>query len=176
MKDMRSLEEIKSEVKSLRDKEHALHAEAVGAMVLKFKDNKSLNALLSKVEKSKNLIQEHEWFSQYIHFDASKFIDTISDIEKDAFSEYLSEFLCIDVDYENSALRYNIGPCIVINNEDGDVLDQESGKWIIDRKDYETKEKLFELIEAYMEKSGYYPSVVSCDSYGNAFYVNTRGK
>ena len=80
---------------------------------------------------------------------------------------------CIEVDFQNDVLMYSQGPCIVVNNE-GDVLDTDSGKWFIKKNDYLDEEtgkfdisKRNELIEAYMEKTGYFPGVFESDYYGN---------
>jgi hypothetical protein len=174
---MRSLEQIKTEIQNNANLIDSLKSEAVDLMVLKFKDNEELKKAISDVENSKDLTQTSydEWFSQYVRFYASEFIDTDSDLEKEAFREYLKDFLAVDIDYDNDALLYNIGPCLLIN-EDGDVLDQDSGKWIIEHSDYNEEKELYSLIETHMEKTGYFPSVVRCDRYGNAFYVNTKGE
>jgi len=67
------------------------------------------------------------------------------------------------------------GPCILVN-EQGDVLDQDSGKWIIDKNDYQTAEERNGLIEAWMEKSGYFPSVIQLGRYGALHYIDTKAK
>jgi len=96
-------------------------------------------------------------------------------------ASYLEAYLSdqgVGIDWENDCLTYNLGPCILINN-DGDVLDQDSQKWIISKNDYRDDDgnldegKRNELIEAWMDKHGYYPGVFSADRHGNVFAVNT---
>jgi len=83
---------------------------------------------------------------------------------------------CVDADFGNDCITTSIGPCIVIDN-DGGVYDQDAAKVIVKKTDYETDEERNALIEAWMEKSGYFPSVVRCDYYGNPLgYVSTKEK
>ena len=66
------------------------------------------------------------------------------------------------------------GPSIIINHE-GDILDEDSGQWIVSKSDYETKDERNKLIEKYMESKGYFPGVFFIDYYGNVKHVNTTG-
>jgi len=109
-------------------------------------------------------------FHAWIRVDLSLLIDTKDKLERELLKEYFDlEF--IGIDFENDCITTSEGPCIVINHE-GDVLDQDSNKWFISKRDYETVESRNKLIEAYMEKSGYFPSIVKCDYYGNPSYAN----
>jgi hypothetical protein len=94
-------------------------------------------------------------------------------IFQDIISEYFSEQHCLNIDFKNDCATYSQGMNIIINDE-GDVLDQDSQKWIIKKSEYETKSELFSMIEKYMDKSGYFPSVFRTDRHDNIFLVDTR--
>ena len=134
---------------------------------------------LAKMEKaldsSKELTEREgdDWPSRWVRTDFSKLIDVDNDLEKEMLKDYLQENFSIDADFENDAVSTSLGPCLIVN-EDGDVLDQDSSKWIIKRSDYTTKEERNELIEKYMETSGYFPSVVSYGRYGVQGYISTQ--
>lgn len=178
---MKKLNELKNKIDSLNksnlEMTEALKNEALEILSKDLDKNEELKKLISKVESSKELTQvEYDgFFHTWIRADFSKFIDLKNNFEKELFSEYMQEnhFCCVD--FKNDCISTAIGPCILINDE-GDILDQDSGKWIISKKDYDSTEKRNEMIEAYMTKSGYFPSVIECDRYGNAFFVNTTGE
>jgi hypothetical protein len=150
-----------------------LHAEALECMTRKLDNGKALAAEFSRLEDSKELGADECGIYAWIRFDASDYIDTDSELEKTTFQSYLQENHSYSIDYMHDALQVYLGPCIVVN-EDGDVLDQDSGKWIIGHQDYETESERNALIEAWMEKTDYFPSVVREDRHCNIFYVNTK--
>ena len=176
---MGKFKDIQTELETLNaehsEKVESVKKRAIELLTAKLKDNAKLKESVLKLESSTELTStEHdEYYSQWIRFDASDFIDVDSSIERDAFESYMSENHCMTIDFKNDALTYSIGPCILIN-DDGDVLDQDSGKWFLKKSDYETESERNELIEKYMTKSGYFPSVIRCDYHGNAFYENTK--
>lgn len=100
------------------------------------------------------------------------------DVAVEFLTEYLSD-RCVYLDAEHGALFTYIGPAIIIN-EDGDVVDEDGGRWFLSRRDYmdndghRCEHKRAYLIEQYMEKTGYWPGVFRCDRYGNVFPVNTQ--
>lgn len=134
---------------------------------------KSISEIVSKAESSKDLTQTEndEYFNQWCRIDLPLEIET--DFLKNIFREYMLENHFVDIDFKNECAVYSIGPAIIINDS-GDILDQESGKWFISKNDYESEAERNELIKKYMEKSGYFPSIIRCDCHGNAFYVNTK--
>lgn len=177
---MKKLEKIKNRIESLqRDatkNQRELREEAMKLFEREMKAKSAIIlSLISAVENSRELTQVEydDYFHQWIRVDFSCLIDTDDDFQKGLLSDFLQNHYCLDVNYLADFLTYSIGPAIIIN-DDGDVLDQDSGKWIISRKEYENQDELNSLIEAWMEKTGYFPAVVSCDRYGNAFYVNTQ--
>jgi hypothetical protein len=135
-----------------------------------------VNLMVSQVETSKELtqVENDEWLHQWIRADFSD-LGLMTDFLKGLFAEYMQENHYVSVDFKNSVLTYSVGPALIINDQ-GDVYDQDSGQWPIKRTDYETKAELNSLIEAHMEKTGHFPSVIRMDRHGNAYYVNTQEK
>lgn len=131
-----------------------------------------LKGLIVAVENSKHLtsIEHDEWYCQYVLADFSKLIDTKNELQKELLETYLQENHCINADFKNGCLTYSIGPAILIN-DDGDVLDQDSRKWILSKKDYNDDSERDEAIELYMDKHGYFPAVIEVDRHGNASYT-----
>ncbi len=149
--------------------------EARAVLSTKLKDSKALAECIAELEASKNLTFDvnDEWPRRWVRFDARRFIDVDNELERETFRDYLQDEYFTDVDFKNECISMSDGPCIMIN-EDGDVLDQDSGKWIISKTDYQSVDERNKLIEEYMERAGYFPSVVSCDHYGNMHYVSTK--
>ena len=138
---------------------------------------KEVNELVEKVNNTKELttVNHDEHFHQWIRVDFTKFIDLDDKFQRQLLTEYFQDNHCMEVDLKNDCLTMSIGPAIIIN-DDGDVLDQDSGSWFIKKSEYESEVERNGLIEKYMEKNGYFPSVLRVDNYGNAFYVNTKEK
>lgn len=141
---------------------------------------KHMQSKLNEVQKIVNAAQESkeltqvecdEFYHTWSRVNFSKLIDLCNDFQKELLKTYFLEQYFIDLDFENDVASTSIGPAILINNE-GDVLDQDSGQWFISKRDYETEEERNKLINEYMDKTGYYPSVIRCDYYGNAYFVN----
>jgi hypothetical protein len=79
----------------------------------------------------------------------------------------------ITVDWGNHNLMCSIGGYLQVN-DDG-VYDTDLGRFVIRSEEYGDDEtKRNSLIEAHMEKTGYFPSVVSVDRHGNAFFISTQ--
>lgn len=115
----------------------------------------------------------------------------IDERERPFFSDWLQENHCVHVDWDNGAMYSYCGECIVIN-DDGDVFD--ASKCIVEASEYKARllnQDLYEsealneddddarrnaLIEAYMERTGCFPNVLSHDRHGNIFPVDTRKK
>lgn len=109
---------------------------------------------------------------------AIELLNSIPETAKEFFEEYIGDNHCAYIDWDNRSIYYLNHGDIIINDE-GDVLDSDSGKWIIKRDDYrdddgnEDESKRNQLIEAYMERTGCYPGVFSVDRHGNIFPVST---
>ena len=184
MENFKSIETAISELNQESEKKRqSLKELALDLMRKKMENREDLKKIIGEVEASTELtsLPHDEWYSQWIRVDFSEFIDIDSELEKEVLSEYLEEFGGYRPDFENDCLTCSIGPAILIN-KDGDILDQDSGKWIISRKEYldddgaEDRKKRNQLIESYMEKSGYFPSVIRVDHCGSAYYVSTQEK
>lgn len=97
------------------------------------------------------------------------------------FETYMLDNHFVTIDWENDVIQSSVGPSIVIS-DNGDILDQDSDKWIIKADSYRNDDneldetKRNELIEKWMESTGYYPGVYRTDRHGNVFAVNTRQK
>lgn len=171
MKPLEKLQQIRQqEQQTLKE----LESEILGSI-----DASYLKEICEKLDNTYDLTQVEydEWFHQWVRIDLDRLakIDFDDDDQVNALINVLDEHDCLRLDVKNECLTKSIGPSILIN-DDGDVLDQDSGKWIISKDDYENENELYNMIENHMDKTGYFPSVVRCDRYGNAFFVNTRGE
>jgi hypothetical protein len=173
----KEIKALNNKLANISDNEFAIKQELQLAWNKVFDDMSVLRDAITKVEAS----NEYTWESRgedicsWIRFDTKSFDDC---------AEYLKEYLrnehYVEIDFENDALLYSMGPSIIIN-EDGDVLDQDGDKWFINKDDYRDEDsgdlnegKRNELIEAYMEKTGCYPGVFRTDRHGNVFAVSTK--
>lgn len=178
---MNKLNEIQKQIEALNssnfERVQTLKDGALKALSTKLNKNKELQKLVTQLQDSKELTQiEHDdYFHTWIRADFSKFIDIKNAFQCELFSQYMSENHFCEADFKNDCLSTSIGPAILINH-DGDVLDQDSSKWFLKKSDYEDETERNEMIENYMDKHGYFPSVIRCDYYGNAFFQNTIGK
>ena len=143
-----------------------------------FDDCGPLQKAIADVENSTQYGMEYGSVYSWLHFDLTNFADA---------REYLIAYVLerfIDADFENNALTYNLGPQLIIT-ENGHVYDQDSSKLVVSERDYEisidddpTGDKSIELrnqlIENWMEESGYFPGVFITDGYGNVKPVNTQ--
>ncbi len=105
---------------------------------------------------------------------ANELLDLVPEDSREYFDNYLSNFGTY-VDWENETL-YSLDGGNFIINDDGDVYDSDSGKFIILKSEYDGCDERDSLIEKHMENTGYYPGVFSVDRHGNVFLVNTVGK
>lgn len=177
--EMTALRDVKLAIEKQNDekrikKRNAVKNELKMAFEKKFDADKILQNDIKLVQDSKELttIENDEWLAQWHRF---KYNLPIDSDELDLLKDYLSENHLIQLDVKNECLTYSIGPCIIIN-DDGSVYDQESNKWIFKTDNYESIEQRDQAIEAWMDKNGYFPSVVKADRYNNYFYYSTQGK
>ena len=133
-------------------------------------DWKALKDTLIKLDDSTEYGSDEGGIYRWVRFDVSD----VAERERPYFDDYmLDRDGCVHADYENGALVTQEGPSIIVN-DDGDVLDEDSGKWIIHRRDYKGEEHRAHLIEQWMDKSGYFPGVFEMDRYGNVGTVDTK--
>lgn len=136
-----------------------------------FDADKDLQKALQDLESTRQLtsVEGDDWYHRWVRYYAPESFDL------EALKAYLDE-RHVYYDPKANALTTAEGPCIIIDDE-GDVYDQDAGKVIVDRKAYETASERNALIEAYMERTGCFPSVIKVDRYGEPFgYVNTQSK
>ena len=99
------------------------------------------------------------------------------------FVDYMRDNHYITIDLDNGYMTYSQGPdCMIIQDD----TRHDNGVWLEGKlviKESEYKEdgdvdelKRNELIEAYMEKTGYFPGVFRVDAYGNVFLVDIHSK
>ncbi len=146
-----------------------------------FNDDSTLAKVISLVENSTDYSfdENGEIESTYKWYGMSDYVEC---------KEYLQEWLferCIRVNWEHEYLGMSQGENLIIQDDSYRARDNGvwlSGKCVINETDYldesgevdETKRN--ELIEAYMEKSGYFPGVFRADQHGNVFHVITQKK
>ena len=165
--------QLASNLENLSDIETKLQAEWDRV----FDDSGAIKAMMAKVENSTDYrFDEYGEIVSYHYVDLSDFKDS-----KKYLVQYLRRSYCADLDLVNECITYSQGECIVIQDE----TRRDNGVWlnsklIIDESKYKDENgvnetKRNELIEAYMEKTGYFPGVFRSDSYGNVFSVSTKG-
>lgn len=138
-----------------------------------FDDCPELQAAIAQIQNYENtrpMLSEYgDSVDHWVRFDLSRFADC---------QEYLAEYLAdhdMRPDFDNGCLIMRGGPELLIN-DDGDVYDQESGKFIVESDQYETEAERNSLIEAWMQQHGYFPAVYYSDRYCNLTLVNTQQK
>ena len=137
---------------------------------------KTINDAVERLQDSQDLTYiDDEYAYQFIHVDFSDILEDIGGEQVDIFKDWLNEHHGVLFDSDHSCLLSCIGPAIVVNDS-GSVYDQDSNKIIIRKAEYDNEDGLKALIEAYMEKSGYFPWTLRQDYYGNVFVYNTKGE
>lgn len=143
-----------------------------------FNDMVQIRDAVSKLEQSNDYMgNEYGEICSWVNFDLSDFKDC-----KEFFQEYMRERNFIEVDFQNDTLIMSHGDDNLIIQDDTrrDNGVWQGGKLVIDESDYKTEDgeidetKRNALIEAHMEKTGYFPGVYRIDYHGNVFPVNTK--
>ena len=86
---------------------------------------------------------------------------------------YLDNYLAYQgyfCDFDNNTL-YMVTFGIVVNDR-GEIYDSESQKWILQDKDFENNDELYQAIEDYMQSQGVFSRVFTQDYYGNLTQVD----
>ena len=150
---------------------------------IEFKKDPDLKKALSKLEGTQQLtsMEYDEYYYQWTRFDADtilpsieEFGETIHNLALESFREYIDNFGCYSYDEKSECIVSCIGPAIIIN-EDGEILDQDSNKWIAKKNQFESEKERNDFIESYMQKTGVFPWIVRVDHYGNAYAVSLKG-
>lgn len=139
-----------------------------------FDDCTAVKTMVAKVENSNEYrTDQYGEIESYVYLNTSDFKDCMA-----YFKNYMMEFHFIQ--FDGDCLSYSQGESITIQDDtrrDNGVW--LNGKCIIDESEYKddtevNETKRNELIEAYMEKHGYFPGVFRADSHGNVFPVSTH--
>lgn len=176
-----------------------LHAEMLEELRKKLKTSKIIKNIIKQIEESKNpfyQLDEEGYLERFIPInftenDADKLSDkygleSSGDIMK-VINDILGDLTCARIDFKNSVAVSSDGEVIIVQEPNGGHRLSDCGVWldhkkIIDIEEYLTKDrevntvKRNKLIEKYMEKTGYYPTVISLSSYGDVSIVNTLNK
>ena len=168
--------------KSIQSLIEKLNAHAAEHDAIESELQKEYNKLFADCGHLQAAIKAVENSSEYSQNRLGEIVSWIRYPELSAFkdcsrylAEYLREYHFIDADFENACLMFSQGRNLIIN-DDGDVYDEDSGKWIISKSDYATPAGRNLLIEQWMESTGYYPGVFRVDRHGNVFHINTQEK
>lgn len=134
-----------------------------------FKDSGVIKAMVTKVEASEDYTTtEYGDIASWTRVDLSDFEDC-----REYFETYMREYNYIDVDWKNDAISLSYGPDNLIIQDD---TRHDNGVWcesklVIKESEYTNDDgevdttKRNELIEAYMEKNGFFPGVFRCDGW-----------
>ena len=143
-----------------------------------FEKSQVIQDAVSKLESSHDFtFDQFGEIASYIRFnDLSDFREC-----RDYFETYMQESHFVGIDWDNDCLLYSQGPENITIQDD---TWHDNGVWfghklIIKESEYKADGEVDEtkrnaLIEAYMERTGYFPGVFRVDSYGNVFLVNTK--
>ncbi len=144
-----------------------------------FKDSQEIKELIAQLEQSnKYTLDEYGEIESFVRVRLNDYTDC-----SQYLAEYLSDCHCIQVDFDNQVLTSSQGESITIQDDSRRKTD--NGIWLNSKQiinetaylddDNEVDEvKRNELIEAYMERTGYFPGVFRVDYYGNVSLVNTN--
>lgn len=144
-----------------------------------FENDKALEKALTDFESATEYDADEHGIYRYFRYNG------LDDIPEDA-REYLQNYLddmCITIDFENSCFMSYEGDSFII--QDDSRSKRDNGVWfnhnqVIEETEYTNEDnevdesKRNALIEAYMEKTGYYPGVFRIDYHGNVSFVNTK--
>lgn len=142
-----------------------------------FKELPVIKDMVTKLESSNDFIfDKYGEIASYISFDSSDFLEC-----RGYFETYMQDYHYINVDWDGECLLYNQGPDSITIQDD---TRYDNGVWfnhkvVINESEYKDDDGVNEtkrnaLIEAYMERTGYFPGVFRVDSHGNVFLVNTN--
>lgn len=163
------------------------NADAIKAKLQKeydkvFDDSKTLAKAIANAESaSEYQLDEYGEVESWFRFAG------LSDFQecREYFETWLMESHYMRVDWDNDCFLYSQGESLIIQDDSRNRSD--NGVWLghkqlIAESDYRDEDgevdeaKRNALIEAWMEKNGYFPGVFRVDSYGNVSPVNTQKK
>ena len=166
-------------LKTIRSEEQKT-LEELKEEILKYINAAYIEEISSKLDDSKDLtcVENDEFLHVWVRIDKTKLADIDLDDEDQviALKEVLFDHDRIELDLKNDCVTRSIGPCIIMGHERGKrhAYDQESRKIISDLDSDTNDIEFYAEIENWMDRVGYFPSVVSEDGHGNYFFVNTK--
>lgn len=164
-----TINQLNQELKQLGSKRDDIEAKLQAEYNKLFNADEILHAALRALESSNDYTLEDFEVWQWVRFDLAEYTPVLKYLDN-----YLSDY-GIQLDKQNDVLILSCSPSIIIN-EDGDVYDEDSQKWIVSEDDYRTRDERNQLIEAYMERTSCYPGVFEVGRYGDVTLVNTQKK
>jgi hypothetical protein len=170
---MDEIDKIKMAISKVKEMESDLEGNLQAEYTKIFEDSPLIKDALSALENTifHGYFEGSEWPARWARVDLKKFHDCLPHLK-----EYLSENHYCFYDPKNEVI-YDFGSPAIIINEDGDILDQDKIEWFLSKDDYGDDENLRnQLIERYMEKNGYFPSVFIQTPHGDLFLLNTQEK
>lgn len=125
-----------------------------------------IEQIVEQVEKSEDFGYD-TFIYRWNRFDPSKAgVNKNDPLTVEALEVYMNEQYSMDIDLKHDVVQQCLGPCIIIN-EDGDIIDELTMKWIIEADEYNTIEERDQLIKEYQEIEGTYAPVFYIDRYDN---------
>ena len=166
------ISKLKQQLTNVHDKGQSIEHEMQEEYNKLFEKDEYIRKAISQLEVSNFYGYYPNWdeIAVFEQFELKEYEDCLDYLEV-----YLEDNYSIHLDKKEGYIFQSAGYSIIIN-DDGDIYDEDSRKWIIGRKEYATIEERNALIEAYMEESGYFPNVFRVDNYGNVKLINTLSK
>ena len=145
-----------------------------------FQDSQTIKEFIAQLKRSNEYaLDAYGEIESFVRVDLSDYQNC-----SDQLINYLSDYHGIRADFDNSVLTSSQGESITI--QDDSRWKNDNGVWlgsdqIIAETEYcedneVIEEKRNELIEAYMERTGYFPGVFRVTQNGDVFLVNTNKK
>jgi hypothetical protein len=147
-----------------------------------FNADKSLKAAISASEMSDNYGSDEFGIYAWTRYAVPSEYQGDADA-MDALANFIEDFgLRFDAENDTIILHYGDDEIIIQDDTRRDNGVWQSGKLIIAESAYTDDsgdvdvEKRNALIEAHMERTGYFPGVFRVTRYGDVFFVNTKAK
>jgi hypothetical protein len=170
------IKELNNRLEDIKSNKNEIETELQLAWNEVFDDLSSIKDIVSKLESSNEYsLNGYGEINQWVSFyGIGDFKDCMS-----YFENYMMDNHFVNVDWENDVLSSSQGESLIIQDD----TKRDNGVWLNGKlvicgneykDDGEVNETVRnELIEQYMEKTGYYPGVFRVDSHGNVFPVST---
>lgn len=180
---MNKINELKAKLAKLANEAADTETEMQTEYNKVFDDSALVKAIVSKIESGTSDGYQFDEAGEIEAYTRIKELSEFDDEAKPYLSEYIRDNTCARIDWNNDCALVSLGGDeIIIQDENG----RDNGVWmnhkrIIDESEYKDDDgvneaKRNELIEAYMERTGYFPGVFRVDYHGNIEPVSTLAK